>query len=224
MVSDHLAHLKILNSLITKVDQELVALSTSDDWAKQSAFLIQLPGIGVVSAMTILSAIGDISRFSTAKKLVGYSGLGSSIYASGQVVRTGSITKEGRRELRAALVEASWTAVGHDEFWKAFYTRLATRIGKGKAIIAVARKLLVVIWQVLSKQQADRQAVDEKVASKIMRWGYKLRTKGRKGLSGPDFTRLQLNWLGLGGNLTTFEFEGRKIILPLKEEATAKTG
>ena len=48
-----------------------------------------------------------------------------------------------------------------------------------------------------------------------MRWGYKLRAKGRKELSGPNFTRLQLNWLGLGAKLTIFEYEGRKVKLPL---------
>jgi hypothetical protein len=62
-----------------------------------NAFLVQLPGIGVLSAMVIFSAIGEISRFPTAKDLVGYSGLGGRIYASAQVVHQGSITKQGRR-------------------------------------------------------------------------------------------------------------------------------
>jgi transposase len=67
-----------------------------EPWSKQVPFLLQLPGLGVLSAMTILSAIGDIARFPSAKYLVGYAGLGARIHASGQVQRTGGITKEGR--------------------------------------------------------------------------------------------------------------------------------
>lgn len=57
--------------------------------------------------------MGDITRFPSAKKLVGYSGLGASVHASGQTQRTGPITTQGRRELRTVLVEAAWTAVDH---------------------------------------------------------------------------------------------------------------
>jgi transposase len=62
-------------------------------------------------------AIGDISRFPSAKKLVGYSGLGSSVSATGQTYRTSGITKQGRRDLRAVLVEAAWIAVEHHPHW-----------------------------------------------------------------------------------------------------------
>jgi transposase len=58
-------------------------------------FLLQLPGIGLISAMTILAAIGQISRFASAKALVGYSGLGVRVHASGQVHRTGGKTCAG---------------------------------------------------------------------------------------------------------------------------------
>jgi transposase len=67
------------------------------------ALLLQLPGVGLVTALTALAAIGDITRFPSAKKLVGYSGLGSSVSATGQTYRTGGITKQGRRDLRAVL-------------------------------------------------------------------------------------------------------------------------
>lgn len=214
VLSHQLTLLQSLTPLIDKVEQQLFELSTQGQWASQSAFLIQLPSIGVLTAMTILAAIGDIKRFATAKKLVGYSGLGASIYSSGQVVRTGSITKEGRRELRTALIEAAWIAVEHDKRFKAFFERLSAHIGRGKAIVAVARKLLVVIYHVLAKREADQQAEAEQVARKIMRWGYLIRARGRQELSGPTFTRLQLDWLGLAHKLTTFQYEGRTITLP----------
>jgi transposase len=214
MIAQELTQLQNLQPLITQAEDELIKLSNSITWSNQSVFLLQLPGIGVITAMVILSCIGQVKRFPTAKHLVGYSGLGASIHSSGQITRTGSITKEGRRELRTALVEAAWSAVEHDEFWKTLFERLSGRIGKGKAIVAVARKLLVVIWHVLSEGVADRQAKEERVTSKLLRWGYKLKTSGRKELSNPTFARMQLNWLGLGAKLSSLEWYGRHITLP----------
>lgn len=94
-VRQNLSIAENLSSLIQEVEAELAQLSMSEHWAGQVAFLVQLPGIGLLSAMTILSAIGDVARFPTSKKLVGYSGLGASVHASGQVLRTGGITKQG---------------------------------------------------------------------------------------------------------------------------------
>lgn len=214
VIGHELAILQSLRPLIGEIERKLIDLSNQGCWASQSAFLIQLPGVGVLTAVTILSAIGDIKRFATAKHLVGYSGLGASVHSSGQLVRTGSITKEGRRELRTALVEAAWPAVEHDSFWKGRFERLAPRLGRGKAIVAVARKLLVVIWHVLSKAQADHQANEVQVAKKLLRWGYKLRTPGRKELSGAEFIRLQLNSLSLGHQLISIQWEGRRLAIP----------
>jgi hypothetical protein len=214
MLKAEMSILENLQPLIANVEKELIELSNQGQWASQSRFLIQLPGIGVLTAMTILSAIGDIKRPSSAKKLVGYSGLGASIHWRGQLTRKGAITKEGRRELRTALVEAAWTAVEHHAGWKNWFERLANRVGRGKAIVAVATKLLVVIWHVLSKREADRHAEEGQVARKILRWGYKLKSTGRKTLSGPAFTRLQLDNLGLGEKLTDFKYDGRLISLP----------
>jgi hypothetical protein len=191
------------------VETELARLSTLDPWASQAAFLIQLPGIGLIIAMTILSAIGDISRFSSAKKLVGYAGLGARVHASGQTHRTGGITKQGRRELRAALVEAAWVAVDTHPYWRQRFEKLTARMGKQKAIVAtpappqvrVARKLLVVVWHVLSQQQADRQADPEKVARYFLSWGRQLGAELRQGQPTATFARQQLDKVGLGQEL-----------------------
>ncbi len=125
-----------LTELIKAAEAELAHLSVSPPWREQVAFLVQLPGLGMQSAMTVLGAVGDITRFPSAKKLVGYAGMGARVHASGQRYRTGGITKQGRRELRAVMVEAAWAAVWHDATWKAHYERLAQRIGKQKAIVA----------------------------------------------------------------------------------------
>jgi len=61
--------------------------------------------------MTILSAIADIRRFASAKKLVGYAGLGAKVHTSGHTHRSGGITKQGRKELPAIRVEAACACV-----------------------------------------------------------------------------------------------------------------
>ncbi|MBU0492393.1 MAG: transposase [Chloroflexi bacterium] len=96
--------------------------------------------------------------------------LGASVHDSGQTHQTGHITKQGRKDLRWALVQAAWTAVNHDPHWHTQFERLAARPGKPKAIVAIARKLLVVVWQVLTQRAADRHADPDRVARKLMVW------------------------------------------------------
>jgi len=129
-----------LSPLIQEVESEIERLSLTEPWAEQVPYLLQLPGIGLLTAMTILSAIGQIERFSSAKKLVGYAGLGAKVHSSGQTHRSGGITKQGRKELRAILIEAAWVAVRYNQHWREQFEALAWRIGRQKAIVAIARK------------------------------------------------------------------------------------
>jgi transposase len=203
-----------LEPLIEEVDAELTRLSGTELWRSQVTFLLQLPGIGVINALVLVAAIGDITRFPGAKQLVGYAGLGASVHASGQTYQTGHITKQGRKELRAALVEAAWMAVEHHPHWKEQFERLATRIGKKKAIVAIARKLLVIIWHVLSKQEADRHADQERVARAIMEWARNKSTATRLGLPRLQFVRRELDRLGIGTEMDSFILGGRTFHLP----------
>jgi transposase len=99
-VRQDLAMLDHLESQIAEVNQELACLSTTSPWSEPAPYLLQLPGFGVINTMTVLSTIGDITRFPTPKKLVGYAGLGGRVHDSGQTHFTGPITKQGRKELR----------------------------------------------------------------------------------------------------------------------------
>ena len=198
-----LSQLEQVAVLIAEVDSELQRLSLVEPWNQQMPYLLQLPGIGLLTAMTILAAIGDISRFPTAKKLVGYAGLGARIHASGETHYTGGITKQGRKELRAVLVEAAWVAVRYDPFWQARFEHLAARKEAPKAIVAVARMLLVVIWHVLTEQVADRQANPEKVAAYFLQWARQVKAPSQLGVRTASFARQQLDKLGLGRDLTT---------------------
>jgi transposase len=197
-----LALLDFLEPQINVLDQELTRLSHTSPWLDQFVYLAQLPGLGVINAMTVLAAIGEISRFPTAKKLVGYAGLGSSVHDSGQTHITGKITKQGRKDLRWVMIEAAWAAVNHHPHWREQFEKLKRRKSPSKAIVAIARKLLVVIWHVLSERAADRHSEPEMVAFKLMQWAWKLDLVQRGGLSTPQFIRYYLMRLKLGEDLS----------------------
>jgi hypothetical protein len=214
-----LATLRQLASQLDDVDGELARLSTQAPWAEQMPYLMQLPGFGLIVALTLLAAIGDIARFLEPSKLVGYAGLGASVHDSGQTHRTGHITKEGRKEMRPVLVEAAWQAVEHHPHWKAEFARLTRRMDKNRAIVAVARKLLVVVWHVLAEGVADRHAQPDRVAFKLMRWSWELSDEQRGGLSTRQFVRYHLLRLQLGDDLThiTTGKDTRRLIAPVDE-------
>ena len=223
-VRQDLAMLDHLEPHIAEVGQELARLSTTSPWSEHTPYLLQLPGFGVINTMTVLSAIGDITRFPTSKKLVGYSGLGGSVHDSGQTHFTGHITKRGRKELRWCLVEAAWIAVENHPFWKQEFQKLTHRMKSNKAIVAISRRLLVVIWHVMTERVAYRKANPEMVALKLMTWSWKLNDLQRGGLTTRQFVRYQLMQLKLGEELTcirrahTMSIASVEEILALKPE------
>jgi transposase len=203
-----------LAPLTVEVEAELAQLSISPAWADQVPFLIQLPGIGLLTAMTILGAIGEIERFPSAKKLVGYAGLGTRVHISGQMHRTGSITKQGRRELRAVMIEAAWVAVRTHAHWQNQFEQLEMRSGRQKAIVAIARKLLVVTWHVLTAHVADRRAEESAVARSFMTWGTYRGLAHRLHTPRIQFVRQQLDRLGIGQSLSVVHYSGHDYPLP----------
>ena len=177
--------------------------------------LLQLPGIAMLSAITILAAIGEITRFPNAKKLVGYAGLGTRVHDSGMTHSNGRITKTGRRDLRRVMVTAANHAVEHHPHWKQEFARLEPHLGRSKAIVAIARKLLVAVWHVLNEQAADRFADPEKVACSFFRYAYKVGTQNLpEGQSALTFTRTQLDRLGIGLDLQEIPWGSRRFKLP----------
>lgn len=198
---------------ITLLEQVMNELAAQDE---RVPLLVQLTGVGVITALTILAAIGQIERFPSAKHLVGYAGLGARVHDSGQTTRTGKITKAGRRDLRTTMVESAWTAVRCDPHWKAEFERLQTRLGRNKAIVAIARKLLVAVWHILSKGVANRFADPERVARKLMQHAYRLGKANRPtGQSASQYVRLQLDRIGIGQHLTHIPWGAKNPPVPL---------
>jgi len=197
---------------IAHLEKAMTTLAAQDE---RVLLLVQIPGIAWLTALTLLAAIGDISRFPTAKHLVGYAGLGVRVHDSGQTRRSGRITKAGRRDIRAAMVESAHIASRTHAHWRAELARLEPRLGKNKAIVAIARKLLVTVWHVLTKGCADRFADPEQVARKLMKHALQLGRKHRpEGQTTAEYVREQLDCLGQGADLTAFRQGSRTIRLP----------
>ena len=192
---------KYLKGQIERITEELRRMSHEEPWAEQMLYLMQIPGFGVVTGMTVLAAIGDIARFESAKKLASYSGLVPGVEQSGMKLRGKGITKEGRRELRWALVEVARRAVKADPHWRQLFSRLERRMHRNQAFVVVARHLLTLVWYVLTRQEPYAHYSSERIAYKYYTWSWQLNEAQRKGLTRPQFVRYYLMKLGIGSEL-----------------------
>ena len=117
--------------------------------AEARAKLSTIKGVGPVTIDVVVSELGDVSRFKSSKAVTSYAGLAPSVRQSAGKGKNLGITKEGSPLLRWALVEASWRVVAQSAAWERIYERIKKRSGGKKAIVAVARRLLGVMYAML---------------------------------------------------------------------------
>ncbi|MCI0551047.1 MAG: transposase, partial [Anaerolineae bacterium] len=210
-----LATLDFAKSQVQAIETALKEIAAKDE---RIPLLVQVTGIGLLTAITILAAIGEIKRFPSAKQLVGYAGLGARVHASGETFSTGRITKAGRKELRWAMAEVAHHAVLDHPHFKGEYERLCKSIGKKKAMVAIARKLLVVVWQVLAKGSVDKFANPTQVACSMFAFAYRVRVKNLpQGMSALQFTRSQMDRLGIGQEVLVVPWGTKRFKLPVSQ-------
>ncbi len=214
LVTQDLQLLDAVAPLLEQVEQQLHLESVQEPWATQMPYLLQQTGVGLLTAMILLSVIGDIARFPHAQQLVGYAGLGAAVHDSADTHHGGGITKQGRRDLRTAMVEAAWIAVIHNAHWKARFEHLCRHVSKEKAIVAIARQMLVVVWHVWHDREPDQHTDAGTVARKMMTWAEQGGKAMRHGLTATQFVRLQLDRLGLGQDVIEFHYGSRDYKLP----------
>jgi transposase len=129
-----------------------IAIEAIDD--PVVARLMTVPGIDVAVAISIVAAVGDFSRFEDPNKLVSYLGLNPRVRQSGdRAASHGRITKAGRSQARGMLVEAAFAASRSPGPLRAFYKRIKGRRGLQVAIVATARKMTVLCWHLVTKDQ-----------------------------------------------------------------------
>jgi transposase len=115
---------------------------------------MSVPGVNIHTAATFMARVGDIGRFENPRQLVSYLGLDPKVRQSGEEpVRYGHISKEGAAEARHMLCEAAWIVVRYPSPLRAFAERTAARRSPGIATVAVARKLVVLFWHLLTKEE-----------------------------------------------------------------------
>ncbi len=134
---------EFFSAQIDRQTQLLRDLSETAQYRERVEILQSIPGIGLISAMEVLLELQDVSRFRRAEKLAAYVGLTPSQYSSADKVRMGRITGIGRNTLRAILVEASWILISKDQAMREKYERIKIRSGGKRAIVAIARTLLL---------------------------------------------------------------------------------
>jgi transposase len=135
---------------IKEIDRLLVEQAKEDPL---DAVYRSVPGVGPLISRILSVELGDMSQFPNERALFSFTGLTPSEYSSGGHICRGRISRQGNTRLRHMLVEAAWKAVRKDPVIKEYYIKLSERIGKRKAIVAVARKLAGRIRAALRKHE-----------------------------------------------------------------------
>jgi transposase len=164
ILDNHLTHLESLNQQTKRVDEKIHSKACEDQDVR---LLLSMTGVDIYTALLIKSEIGCIDRFPDYKKLVSWAGLAPSLHQSGNVEYHGSITKQGSKMLRWIMVEAARVAVNHDPRMRAFYERVKHRRGDQKAIIAVANKMLKIIWFMLTRKETYESRNEKRYQQKL---------------------------------------------------------
>jgi len=137
---------------VVQAERELRALFRGDDRIKR---LTAIPGVGLITAATVLTEVWDITRFPSADRLCSWAGLTPSEHSSGEHTRRGHISKQGSRWLRWVLVEAAARPQA-DPGLRAFVDRIASRRGTKIARVALARRLLTLSFYALRDERGCR--------------------------------------------------------------------
>lgn len=153
-----------LNGLITESNDSLKQLTRRPRWAKPAALLQTMPGVGLITAMTILAELGDPKRFRRRAAVANYAGLVPVVRDSNDKRYRGGITKRGSTHLRAVLIEAAWMAIKRVPTYNHLFERVARRSNKLTAVVAVARRMLEDAWTMLKREEAFRYSAMPSVA------------------------------------------------------------
>ena len=149
----------------------------------RAQLLMTLPGVDYDTALTVLAALGDVSRFKDPDHAAAYLGLSPSTRQSGAHCYHGPITKRGNSKARWMLIQATQRMDINPGPLGVFFRRLARKKNRNVAVVATARKLVVIAWHMLKNNEPYRYALPAPTRAKLIT----LRTKatGQRRASGP---------------------------------------
>jgi transposase len=183
LVDSLLAQLDLLGHQIEEIEGQLAELGTNDPAVQK---LMTLPGVDFYSAQVILEEIGDITRFPSEKHLSSFAGLVPRVAQSGTVVKMGHIHKQGPKALRWILTMCAHSAVKSPGKFQRLFRRWEKRLGKGKAIVAVAHRMIEVVFALLSRGESYSEERAESTRRKLAR----MRGRARPLPERPAFARV----------------------------------
>ena len=162
-----LRHIEFLDTEIEQVERLICQEALK---SRQIRRLLTVPGVNVICAAVFLAAVGDIRRFNGSRPVVAYLGLDPRVYQSGSgPARSGRISKQGSPQARWALVEAAQSVAQQPGPLHAFYERIRARRGHNIAIVAVARKLAVLFYCMLTREEDYAHQQPSLTAQKLRR-------------------------------------------------------
>lgn len=151
-VKIHQKAIASIDIIIKEVEEEIKkTIQVSPDIKR----LMTIPGVGIVTASTICAEVGDFKNFNKPKNLAAFSGLVPRERSSGGKQKLGSITRAGSPYLRYVLIETAMRVRNSKETLSlySFYERIKIKSGTMKARVALARKLIVIMWYMMNRQQ-----------------------------------------------------------------------
>jgi transposase len=151
---------------IQAVEEKMIAIASRELDVK---LLMTIPGVNVTVAIGMMATIGDVGRFATPDKLASYFGLVARVHQSADHCYHGRITKEGSSSARWLAVEAAQTLAQMSSPLAASYHRIKRKRGHNVAVVALARKLVVLAWHILSNQEPYRYAPVARTRQKLRR-------------------------------------------------------
>lgn len=159
----HIDDLLHFRQRLAELNREIRHLSKTERYHQRVKLLLSIPGIGLISAMILLTELMDMNRFKNLDELAAFVGLVPGEYSSGDDddVNVTGISSRGNRYLRSILIECAWVAIKKDPALMHYYKNLIKRMAGQKAIVRVARKLLNRIRFVLQNNQQYQLAVVE---------------------------------------------------------------
>jgi len=202
-----LRQLALLEDELDEADRLIARLSSRDPRVPR---LMQATGIGYYTAFSILATIGNIQRFPSPHNLTSYAGLVPRQHQSGKHSFHGPITKAGNALLRWLMVEAARTAVRWDPHWRRVHARIARRRGSNIATVAVARKLLVSIWYLLTDRAIYHHLQPRTFVRKLQDWAYRIGHANLPASSSKQFVYDHLVALKLDDLAHSLIVKGRK--------------
>lgn len=143
--------LRFQRSELSLISKDIRQLSQNEKYQKAYQILIKIPGLGIVTAMTLLTEIGDIHRFRNVDNFHSFVGVVPRAHDSGEKKRGGKITKRANTYLRYLIVEATWMAIKYNPFYLNIYKTYRNRMSKNKALVRTAVKFTNEIYTSLKK-------------------------------------------------------------------------